>query len=168
MILAMSVLTLGLMDLYSFALMGFTISVIPMIEMILGIFLSSAALVGLVMIVSSLIRSDLLVLGISILMIIVFSFMWSSITQSAITALGIGYALSHRPELMSAWLLSYYINPLGSLTLSSSLVTGYLMNIVFSTSFSPYNPTLGRVLVDGVIWTVFTFAVTLVLSRKTT
>ncbi len=173
LLLAMSTLTMGSMDVYAFAVTGFWISTIPMLEMILGIFLSCASLAGLAMVVSSFSKSDLLGIGIPIALAIVLSLLWIPIMQVVTAALGFGsginstYAALHRAEFMNVWVLSYYLNPLGSLTLASSLTTGYLPSVMYSVSFSSFEPTVSGFFLDGLIWVVLTFLLGLFRSRVT-
>jgi ABC-type transport system involved in multi-copper enzyme maturation permease subunit len=167
LLLSMSVLTMGSMDLYAYVVTGFWISAIPILEMILGIFLSNSALAGFAMLISSSSKSDLLAIGIPLVLAIVLSVMWGEVIQSVDAALGLSgnYVFLHKSEYMNVWVLLYYLNPLGAQTLTSSMITGY--SGIFSVSFSSYRPTVLRVFFIGVIWVVIAFSFGLVKSSAT-
>ena len=137
-----------------------------------GIYFSFLAFLGIVLALSNVVKSDSVLFGSTLFILIVFTVLWGSIGQLIGGFLGIsppiGVGVPGVSEnYLSLQLLTYYLNPVGGITLASTAVTGNFENFIQPISASPYSPTAIRIVLEGVAWTVFTLAVSYFTAIKT-
>ena len=149
------------MDLILNSVTGSLLSNDYLLAIMSGLVVEISAFVGLVFLLSHLLRSTGSLLGVTIGLFIVLDFFWNLIIFLAGTLFGgtQGSAL-----YLQATIISYYANPAQFLNLVNSYVFQNANGLPIQTS--NYGLTLSGLVFDGVAWAVVPFLAFLTLAVK--
>ncbi len=131
------------------------------LAIIAGLVVEVAAFTGLIFLLSHLVKSTGLLLGLSIGLFVVLDFFWGLIIF--LLTLLLGGAQGSFVGLQATY-LSYYANPAQFL----NLVNAYVLQSSVGAFVSPssYGVTLPAIVLDGIIWAVAPFIIFLYLAIK--
>ncbi|MHB1622660.1 MAG: ABC transporter permease subunit [Cuniculiplasma sp.] len=158
------------MDLCGYINIGYFMQFGSLLTLMIGLFLASTIITGLLFILSKLARSEGVFFGISFAIIIFTALLWNGIFQTI--AIDITHLAMFTRQTEEITLLAEYINPLGPIFLSTLSIPGvtstFIANRVipsFSAS-NPFFPDLTKVIIEGVLWTAITTAIWFKLSIR--
>jgi ABC-2 type transport system permease protein len=155
------VASVGVVDLVLNSVAGSFLPQDYVLAIIAGLVVEVAAFTGLIFLLSHLVKSTGLLLGISIGLFVVLDFFWGLIIY--LLTLLLGGAQGSFVALQATY-LSYYANPAQFL----NLVNAYVLQSSVGVFVSPssYGVTLPAIVLDGVIWAVAPFIIFLYLAVK--
>ena len=130
------------------------------LDIIWEYFVIAAAFIGLVYLISQLTKSTGLVLGISIVFFVLLVIFWTFIF-SLMLPVALGLVPGTVP-FAHAYLVINSLSPTGY----ANLITTYLEGNVAGVSFSILGVSIDEILLIGVFWLVFPFAVAFYLARN--
>lgn len=159
-------LSLGFADLLLYIKLGQGLTFDFWLNSTIGLLVSSAALLGLSMIFSSILKSTGSLLAVSIVIWIIFGMFWNTILIAISFALGIE---PFSKDFISILIRSYFINPISYY----SLLAIYMNNrfVTFGTFGTPIIPaefgiTLINLIIAGLAWTLIPFVIYFLLLKK--
>jgi len=155
------VASVGVVDVVLNAVAGSFLPQNYALAIIAGLVVEVAAFTGLIFLLSHLVKSTGLLLGISIGLFVVLDFFWGLIVF-ALTLL-LGGAQGSFVGIQATY-LSYYANPAQFL----NLVNAYVLQSSLGAFVLPssYGVTLPAIVLDGVLWAVAPFIIFLYLAVK--
>src|SRR3989441_29484 len=156
-----AIVSVGLVDLVLNEVVG---SVLPQdyaLAIISGLVVEIAAFTGLVFLLSHLVKSTGVLLGISIVLFVVLDFFWGLIIFLLTLLLG---GTSGSAVALEATLVSYYANPAQFL----QLINVYVFQTSSGTALqsSNYGVTLPAIVLDGFLWAIVPFLAFMYLAVK--
>ena len=156
-----AIVSVGLVDLVLNEVVG---SVLPQdyaLAIISGLVVEIAAFTGLVFLLSHLVKSTGVLLGISIVLFVVLDFFWGLIIFLLTLLLG---GTSGSAVALEATLVSYYANPAQFL----QLINVYVFQSSSGTTLqsSNYGVTLPAIVLDGFLWAILPFLAFMYLAVK--
>jgi ABC-2 type transport system permease protein len=155
------VASVGVVDLVLNSVAGSFLPQDYALAIIAGLVVEVAAFTGLIFLLSHLVKSTGLLLGLSIGLFVVLDFFWGLIIF--LLTLLLGGAQGSFVGLQATY-LSYYANPAQFL----NLVNAYVLQSSLGGFVSPssYGVTLPAIVFDGVLWAVAPFIIFLYLAVK--
>jgi ABC-2 type transport system permease protein len=156
-----AIASVGLVDLVLNQAVG---SVLPQdyaLAIISGLVVEIAAFTGLIFLLSHVVKSTGVLLGISIVLFVVLDFFWGLIVFLLTILLG---GTPGSGVALEATLVSYYANPAQFL----QLINVYVFQSTAGGAFqaSNYGVTLPAIVLDGLLWAVAPFLIFLYLAIK--
>lgn len=156
-----AIASVGLVDLVLNQVLG---SVLPQdyaLAIISGLVVEVAAFTGLIFLLSHLVKSTGVLLGISIVLFVVLDFFWGLIIFLLTLLLG---GTSGSAVAVEATLVSYYANPAQFLQLINVYVFQSSSGIALQSS--NYGVSLPAIVLDGLLWAILPFLAFLYLAVK--
>ncbi|MHB1469981.1 MAG: ABC transporter permease [Thermoplasmataceae archaeon] len=158
--LILSVIAPASMDLYGYIALGFFMGTRTMFVLIASLFLTSSAFIGTFFIITGFTKSETSFMGISVLIVTILTLFWSTIISSITSLTGL-YSGSYLVHSMT--MFSNYLTPLGPIYLSFT----YLSNSLATELPTPYDPTVWKIILDGITWCAITAWASFKLNSKT-
>ncbi len=151
----------GVVDLLLFHYTGGALSSDYALAVMAGLVVETVAFTGLIFLLSHLVKSTGLLLGLSIVIFLILDFFWSIIIFAITFALGgtLGSEVAIR-----ATINSYYANPAQFLSLINTFFFQSFSGVSIQTS--NYGVTVPALIADGVLWATVPFALFLYLAIK--
>ena len=158
------VLSLGFQELLLYIRVNQTFPLSFFIDSVIGLLVGAAALLGISMTLSHLLKSTGSLLAISIVIWIVFGLFWNTIIFIISFAFGIQ---PFSKDFISLLIQSYFVNPISFYALLSIYVTGKLVTLG-SIPFNPadFGVTLLNITITGIAWTLIPFLIYYILLKK--
>ena len=156
-----AIVSVGLVDLVLNEVVGSVLSQDYALAIISGLVVEIAAFTGLVFLLSHLVKSTGVLLGISIVLFVVLDFFWGLIIFLLTLLLG---GTSGSAVALEATLVSYYANPAQFL----QLINVYVFQSSSGTTLqsSNYGVTLPAIVLDGFLWAILPFLAFMYLAVK--
>lgn len=156
-----AIASVGIVDLLLNQVLGSALPQDYALAIISGLVVEVAAFTGLIFLLSHLVKSTGLLLGISIVLFVILDFFWSLIVFLLTLLLG---GTSGSAVALEATLISYYANPAQFLQLINVYVFQSSSGIGFQSS--NYGVTLPAIVLDGFLWAILPFLAFLYLAVK--
>ncbi|MCL5804813.1 MAG: ABC transporter permease [Candidatus Thermoplasmatota archaeon] len=151
---------IAVIDILSSKYTGILLPDYLLLDVIWEYFVIAVAFIGLVYLISQLTKSTGLVLGISIVFYVLLVIFWTFIF-SLMLPIALGLVPGTVPYA-HAYLVINSLSPTGY----ANLITTYLEGNVVGISFSSLGVSIDEILLIGVFWLVFPFAVAFYLARN--
>jgi ABC-2 type transport system permease protein len=156
-----AIASVGIVDLLLNQVLGTALSQDYTLAIISGLIVEVAAFTGLIFLLSHLVKSTGVLLGISIVLFVVLDFFWGLIVFLLTLLLG---GTSGSAVAVEATLVSYYANPAQFLQLINVYVFQSSSGIALQSS--NYGVTLPAIVLDGILWATLPFLAFLYLAVK--
>ena len=156
-----AIASIGIVDLLLNQVLGSALPQDYTLAIISGLVVEVAAFTGLIFLLSHLVKSTGVLLGISIVLFVVLDFFWGLIVFLLTILLG---GTSGSAVAVEATLVSYYANPAQFLQLINVYV--FQSSSGFALQSSNYGVTLPAIVLDGFLWAVVPFLVFMYLAVK--
>jgi ABC-2 type transport system permease protein len=156
-----AIASVGIVDLLLNQVLGSALPQDYALAIISGLVVEVAAFTGLIFLLSHLVKSTGVLLGISIVLFVVLDFFWGLIVFLLTLLLG---GTSGSAVAVEATLVSYYANPAQFLQLINVYV--FQSSSGFALQSSNYGVTLPAIILDGLLWAILPFLVFMYLAVK--
>ena len=156
-----AIASVGIVDLVLNQVLGSALPQDYALAIISGLVVEVAAFTGLIFLLSHLVKSTGVLLGISIVLFVVLYFFWGLIVFLLTLLLG---GTSGSAVAAEATLVSYYANPAQFLQLINVYV--FQSSSGISLQSSNYGVTLQAIVLDGLLWAILPFLAFLYLAVK--
>jgi ABC-2 type transport system permease protein len=156
-----AIASVGIVDLLLNQVLGSALPQDYALAIIAGLVVEVAAFTGLIFLLSHLVKSTGVLLGISIVLFVVLDFFWGVIVFFLTFLLG---GTSGSAVAAEATLVSYYANPAQFLQLINVYVFQSSSGIGLQSS--NYGVTLPAIVLDGLLWAILPFLAFLYLAVK--
>ena len=156
-----AIASVGIVDLVLNQVLGSALPQDYALAIISGLVVEVAAFTGLIFLLSHLVKSTGVLLGISIVLFVVLDFFWGLIIFLLTLLLG---GTSGSAVAVEATLVSYYANPAQFLQLINVYV--FQSSSGISLQSSNYGVTLPAIVLDGLLWAILPFLAFLYLAVK--
>jgi len=156
-----TIASVGIVDLLLNQVLGTALSQDYTLAIVSGLVVEVAAFTGLIFLLSHLVKSTGVLLGISIVLFVVLDFFWGLIIFLLTLLLG---GTSGSAVAVEATLVSYYANPAQFL----QLINVYVFQSSSGTALqsSNYGVTLPAIVLDGFLWAIVPFLAFMYLAVK--
>ncbi len=156
-----AIASVGIVDLVLNQVLGAALPQDYALAIISGLVVEVAAFTGLIFLLSHLVKSTGVLLGISIVLFVVLDFFWGLIIFLLTLLLG---GTSGSAVAVEATLVSYYANPAQFLQLINVYIFQSSSGIPLQSS--NYGVTLPAIVLDGLLWAILPFLAFLYLAVK--
>jgi len=156
-----AIASVGIVDLLLNQVLGSALPQDYALAIISGLVVEVAAFTGLIFLLSHLVKSTGVLLGISIVLFVVLDFFWGLIVFLLTLLLG---GTSGSAVAVEATLVSYYANPAQFLQLINVYV--FQSSSGFALQSSNYGVTLPAIILDGLLWAIVPFLAFMYLAVK--
>src|SRR6266567_1397560 len=156
-----AIASVGIVDLLLNQVLGSALPQDYALAIISGLVVEVAAFTGLIFLLSHLVKSTGVLLGISIVLFVVLDFFWGLIVFLLTLLLG---GTSGSAVAVEATLVSYYANPAQFLQLINVYV--FQSSSGFALQSSNYGVTLPAIVLDGFLWAIVPFLAFMYLAVK--
>ncbi len=159
-LLILSVVAPISMDIYAYLTLGFFMETKSLLVLIISLYLVSLAFIGVFFTITGATKSETSFMGIGILTVFILTLFWSTIISSitGLTGLYSGSYLVHSMTMFSS-----YLTPVGPIHLSYY----YLSNALATQMPTPYDPTIWKIVLDGIVWCAITAWIGFKLNSRT-